>query len=294
MVNDQTDPPEGDADNGHDDDDQHRELSLEELGAAYARVAHLEADNNSADNNPADSNVDDAFVGGNANGNPPVGKDGDAATNVADPSPPSSTGASSTDASSHSSGDAAATDEDELTPTVEQIVEAALFVGHPDNAPVTAARISKLMRDVTPEEVIEVIERLNQSYRDNDQAFRIIELDDGYRMGVAPAVEDVRVGFGGRIREAKLSQEAIDVLALIAYQPGINLRQLDDRRGRESSTLCNQLARRQLITIEKIKPDAATSGGRAIPHYYPTERFLVLFGLESIEDLPLLEEGFAG
>jgi segregation and condensation protein B len=50
----------------------------------------------------------------------------------------------------------------------------------------------------------------------------------------------------------------------------------------------NQLVRRQLLRIERVKPE---EGGRAIPHYYPTERFLVLFGLESLDDLPHVEEG---
>jgi segregation and condensation protein B len=80
---------------------------------------------------------------------------------------------------------------------------------------------------------------------------------------------------------------AIEVLALVAYQPGITAQKVQDQRGRESGSLLSQLVRRQLLRFERKKP---ADGGRAIPHYYPSERFLVLFGLESIEDLPHVEE----
>ena len=48
------------------------------------------------------------------------------------------------------------------------------------------------MRDVTPEEVEELIDQLNVSYQQNDQALRIARDEQGYRMTIAPEVE----GFG--------------------------------------------------------------------------------------------------
>ena len=73
----------------------------------------------------------------------------------------------------------------------------------------------------------------------------------------------------------------------MAYQPGITAQKVQDQRGRESGPLLNQLVRRQLLRMERIKPP---EGGRAIPHYHPTERFLFLFGLETLEDLPQVDE----
>lgn len=172
--------------------------------------------------------------------------------------------------------------------TPESIVEAALFVGHPENKSMSEQRLASLMRDVSPEEIIELIEQLNHSYREADQALRIIRDDHGYRMTVAPEVEGVRRSFLGKVRETRLSQTAIEVLALVAYQPGVTSQKVQDQRGRESGSLLNQLVRRQLLRMERVKPE---DGGRAVPHYYPTERFLVLFGLESLEDLPHVEEG---
>ncbi len=229
------------------DDDELPEISLDDLGAAYARaVAEHDGEAFAAidpEHESTDGDTDDGF------------------TEIPEP-------------------------DDVVTP--ESIIEAALFVGHPDNKSFSEQRLASLMRDVSPDEVEQIIKHLNQSYKDHDQALRIVRDDHGYKMTIAPQVEIVRRSFLGKVREARLSQMAIEVLSLVAYQPGITAQKVQDQRGQESGPLLNQLVRRQLLSIERVVP---TEGGRAIPHYYPTERFLVLFGLESIEDLPHVEEG---
>ena len=185
-----------------------------------------------------------------------------------------------------SDGEDSSSDEDVVTP--EAIIEGALFVGHPENQPLTEERIAKLMRDVTPEEVVEIIDKLNASYKEYGQALRIVRDDFGFKMTVAPEVENVRREFLGKVRETRLSQSAVEVLSLVAYQPGVTAQKVQDQRGRESNSLLNQLVRRQLLRMERVKPE---SGGRAEPHYYPTERFLYLFGIESLDELPQVEEG---
>ncbi|MEM6471771.1 MAG: SMC-Scp complex subunit ScpB [Planctomycetota bacterium] len=174
------------------------------------------------------------------------------------------------------------------------IIEAALFVGHPENEVLSAAMLASLMRDVTEDEVVEHIDSLNDSYRRAGQALRIVSEETGYKMAIAPAVENVRQSFLGKVREARLSQAAIEVLALVAYQPGVTTQTIQDQRGRESGALLNQLVRRRLIEMRREKPKDAggENSGRKVAHYYPSERFFALFGLESLEDLPLVDEGF--
>lgn len=234
-------------------DEGDQELSLDDLGAAYARVA--------AEHDP------ETFAA-------PTSEDPDTEPqNQADSEPDSEI----------------VIGEDEQVVTPEAIIEGALFVGHPENKSLSEQRIASLMRDVTPEEVEEIIERLNESYQAADQALRIIRDERGYRMTIAPEVEDVRRSFLGKVREAKLSQPAIDVLSLVAYQPGITSQTVQDQRGQDSGSILNQLVRRQLIQLKRQVPE---SGGRKIPHYYITERFLQVFGLSNIEDLPQVEESF--
>ncbi|MGI9472934.1 MAG: SMC-Scp complex subunit ScpB [Rubripirellula sp.] len=229
-------------------------LSLDDLGAAYARVA-AEHDPEAFATPEADEETSDSDDPEEASGEEPE----EAGLETVD---------------------------DVVTP--EAIVEAALFVGHPENKSMSEQRLASLMRDVSPEEIVDLVGQLNDSYREADQALRIIRDDHGYRMTVAPEVESVRRSFLGKVRETRLSQMAIEVLSLVAYQPGVTAQKVQDQRGRESASLLNQLVRRQLLRIDRIKPE---DGGRAIPHYYPTERFLVLFGLETLEDLPHVEEG---
>jgi segregation and condensation protein B len=173
----------------------------------------------------------------------------------------------------------------------EGVIEAALFVGHPENESFSAGRLAALMRDVTDGEVIAMIETLNQSYKSAGQAFRIVEDENGYRLTIAPAVENVRQSFLGKVREARLSQAAVEVLSLVAYQPGVTAQTIQDQRGKESGSLLNQLVRRRLLEIKREK---SANDNRKVPHYYPTERFLTLFSLESLDDLPLVDESFLG
>ncbi|MCC9603205.1 SMC-Scp complex subunit ScpB [Stieleria sp. JC731] len=180
-------------------------------------------------------------------------------------------------------------DDDAVHP--EGIIEAALFVGHPDNDAFTAKRLASLMRDVTEDEVIEMIDSLNASYKEHGQALRIVESEGAYRLGIAPAVESVRQSFLGKVRETRLSQAAIEVLALVAYQPGVTGQTVQDQRGKDCGALLNQLVRRRLLEMKRLVPE---EGGKKIPHYYPTERFLTLFGLETLEDLPMVDEGTTG
>ena len=234
-------------------------LSLEDIGAAYARAAAQHDPEAFSAAGLGDDDVDSDGIDDEADGN------------VVEP----------LDDAEHS----------ELV-TPEAIVEAALFVGHPDNKLLTEQRLASLMREVTPEEVIELIESLNRSYREFGQAIRIVGTDEGYRMTVAPDTESVRKSFLGKVREARLSQGAIEVLSLVAYQPGISAQMVQDQRGRpDCGTLLNQLVRRQLLSLERKVP---AEGGRAIAHYHPTERFLALFELESLEDLPQVEESLRG
>ena len=236
------------SDETENDEDEVTELSLDNLGAAYAKAA--------AEHDP------ESFVH--------VEEESDQ------------------EADSDATDSVVAREKDEGVATPESIIEAALFVGHPENRSLSEERLASLMRDVTPEEVVETIDSLNESYREAEQGIRIIRDEQGYRMTIAPAVEKVRRSFLGKVREAKLSQAAIEVLALVAYQPGVTTQIVQDQRGRESGSLLNQLVRRRLLEMRREKPK---DGGRAVPHYYPTERFLQLFGLETLEDLPQVEEG---
>jgi segregation and condensation protein B len=95
--------------------------------------------------------------------------------------------------------------------------------------------------------------------------------------------QPIRQKFYGEIREAQLNQFAIDILSIVAYQQPISRNELDKIRQRPSGSLLNQLVERQLLLVDPTSPSSNKI-------YRTTDRFLELFGLTSIEDLPLAHE----
>jgi segregation and condensation protein B len=164
------------------------------------------------------------------------------------------------------------------------ILEAMLFVGSRDNRPLTPARAAELMRDVTTDEIPAIVDELNKRYAASGAPCRIVGEGDGYRLTLCHELDALRNRFYGRIREARLSQAAIDVLALVAYQQPITGETVGRLRGKPSSHILAHLVRRGLLRIERPDPKRRT------PHYRTTERFLKLFNLQSVDDLPRSED----
>lgn len=170
----------------------------------------------------------------------------------------------------------------ELSP--KSILEAMLFVGHPQNEPLTAKQVSSLMRGVLPEEIDELVRELNDQYDVERTPYRIASEGAGYRLVLRDEFSTLREQFYGRVKEAKLSQSVIDTLAIVAYHQPVGLKEVDQLRGKPSGGILSQLVRRQLVKIER-SPDKP----RDIK-YRTTSRFLDLFSLDSLEDLPRSQE----
>lgn len=164
------------------------------------------------------------------------------------------------------------------------ILEAMLFVGHPGNEPLTAHQAAGLMRGVTPLEIDELVRELNAGYVANGCPYHIISQDAGYRMVLRDEFSGLRDRFYGRLRQARLSPAAIEVLATVAYNQPLTRDQVNEYRRVGSGSILAQLVRRQLLRMERRaeKPRA--------PYYYTTQRFLELFELESLDDLPRRQE----
>ncbi len=179
---------------------------------------------------------------------------------------------------------------DDLPVTPLGILEAMLFVGDRDNRPLTAARAAELMRGVEPGEIGELIGELNARYARNACPYFVAEDSDGYRITLRKPFHPLREQFYGRIREARLSQAAIDVLAIVAYQQPLSAEQIGTVRGKPSGPVLSQLVHRRLLRIERRGACEAGRGKRRMVQYFTTDRFLQLFGLQTLADLPQSEE----
>ncbi len=164
------------------------------------------------------------------------------------------------------------------------ILEAMLFVGNRDNRPISAVKAAELMRDVSAEEIPLLVDELNRRYAADNCPYQIVGEGDGYRLTLRKIHSALRNKFYGRIHEARLSQAAIDILAIVAYQQPLSGERVSRLRGKPSSHILTQLVRRGLLRIERPE------GKRRTPHYHTTERFLRLFNLQSLDDLPRSED----
>jgi segregation and condensation protein B len=164
------------------------------------------------------------------------------------------------------------------------ILEAMLFVGSPDNAPLSAERAAGVMRGVEAAEIHELVIQLNETYRRNRCPYVIKSEGPGYRLVLRDEYQRLRDKFYGRVRQARLSQAAIEVLALVAYHEPLTSEEVARLRNVPSGAVLTQLVRRQLLRVERPEEEPRT------PRYYTTQRFLDLFGLGSRADLPQAQD----
>lgn len=159
-----------------------------------------------------------------------------------------------------------------------QIIEVFLFVG---GRPLTARQFADLIGERTsPEEVEEWIAELNDLYARQRRPYEILLSAGGYHLQLRPEFEKIRARvYGVGPREVKLAQGALEVLALVAYRQPLSRTEIEAAGIPNAAALLRQLLRRQLISLER-----ADEGGE--PTYRTTTRFLELFGLRSLADLP--------
>jgi segregation and condensation protein B len=163
------------------------------------------------------------------------------------------------------------------------VVEAILFVGRPDNRALSARELAAAMRGVSPGEVDAAVQELNSAYNADETPYHIEGTSAGYRLVLHDAFARMRDKFYGRTREAKLSPAAIEALSIIAYNQPVTAHEISALRGAANGAALATLVRRRLVRLDR--PDAG-----APPQYVTTERFLKLFGLESLDALPRSEE----
>jgi segregation and condensation protein B len=179
--------------------------------------------------------------------------------------------------------DADVGDEDDVADcdiTPRSILEAMLFVGNPENECLKSQQVAGLMRGVRPQEIDDLVVELNAEYESLGSPYGINSVGDGYVLQLRDVYEGLRNKFYRRVREARLSQTAVDVLAIVAYRQPLKREEVDKLRGRPSGSVLSQLVRRQLLRLERPEDSPRR------PIYFTTDRFLTVFGLDSLGELP--------
>lgn len=170
----------------------------------------------------------------------------------------------------------------EISP--RSIVEALLFVGRPDNGAFSARELAAAMRDVSPGEIDTAVAELNVLYGRDQTPYVIEQTGGGYRLVLRGEFSRMRDKFYGAVREAKLSPAAMEVLSIIAYNQPVTAERINELRNAPNGVAISTLVRRSIVRLDR------PSEVGAVPRYSTTERFLTLFGLESLDELPRSEE----
>lgn len=135
--------------------------------------------------------------------------------------------------------------------------------------------------DITSEDVETCIVSLNEKYKQTEASFRIIKIAGGFSFSTKPDYAKYLGYLSTEKSKRRLSQAALETLAIIAYKQPITKPEIESIRGVNSDYMINTLLEKNLITI---KGRAETIGRPLL--YNTTDEFLKYFGLNKISDLP--------
>ncbi len=165
---------------------------------------------------------------------------------------------------------------------VKRVVESLLFI---HEHPLTVDNIVKIIGDQAGKKVIkEILTELLAEYKRMGRSFQLVEVDSGYQFRTkaeyAPWIKGLR-----KVKPAKLSQSALETLAIVVYRQPIVRAEIEHIRGVDSGWVLNSLLEKGLIKILGRKEVA----GRPLV-YGSSRRFLEIFGLRDLSALPTLQE----
>ena len=165
---------------------------------------------------------------------------------------------------------------------VKRIIEAMLFA---TDKPLSTHQAREVLEDVETEIIKSSISELKAEYESEKRSFHIIEVAGGFQMSTDSQYAPWLKKLYKQDKPDRLSAPALETLAIIAYRQPVTRSDIEFIRGVSVDSMIGGLLERGLIKIRGRKD----SIGR--PFVYGTTReFLECFGLNSLEDLPKLNE----
>lgn len=166
--------------------------------------------------------------------------------------------------------------------TPKEILEALLFIA---DEPLSARRLAAFLEGATAAVVDDLIAELNADYLRERRAFEVQPIAGGYRVVTRPAFAHWVRQLQASAAVPRLSQAALETLAIIAYKQPVTRAELEAIRGVSVDGVLRTLVERELVTI------AGRAEGLGRPLLYgTTAHFLEYFGLSGLEALPRPEE----
>jgi segregation and condensation protein B len=150
--------------------------------------------------------------------------------------------------------------------------------------PLTARRIAALAGLSDAAEANRLVNRLRELYRLDDSAFQVADLAGGYQLLTRPEFHPWLARLRQAVPETQLTAAARETLAIVAYRQPVTRADVEAIRGVGSSDVLERLLERGLIRL------AGRDDSLGRPTLYETtKKFLQLFGLKSLRELPPAE-----
>jgi len=164
---------------------------------------------------------------------------------------------------------------------LKPILEGILFVSE---SPVKLETLAEILREWDRDTLLEGIDWLKKEYEEDSRGLELVEVAGGYQFRTKPRWAHW-VNRLKKSKPVKLSQAALETLAIIAYRQPVIRPTIEMIRGVDSGGVLRSLLEKGLIRIVGRKEIA----GRPLI-YGTTKTFLELFNLNTLSDLPTLKE----
>ncbi len=164
---------------------------------------------------------------------------------------------------------------------IKPILESLLFVS---DSPIRIETLVEVLPEISKEDILEGIHRIQTEYGDPSKGIELTEIAGGFQFRTKAEWAE----WVNRLKKAKavkLSQAALETLAIVAYRQPVIRPAIEEIRGVDSGSVLHTLLEKGLIKMMGRKD----LPGRPIV-YGTTKGFLELFGLNTLSDLPTLKE----
>jgi segregation and condensation protein B len=165
---------------------------------------------------------------------------------------------------------------------VQAILEALIFASA---QPITPREIAQVLGGVPKEAWQEALARLQEEYAHDSRGLQIVEVAGGWQITTRPEYNDWVRELLDPKTPTRLSIQALETLAVVAYKQPVTLPEIIDLRGVKSGGVLKTLLEKRLIRITGRKEVV----GRPML-YGTTKQFLLHFGLKDLAELPKIEE----
>jgi segregation and condensation protein B len=164
---------------------------------------------------------------------------------------------------------------------IKPVLESLFFVS---DSPIRLETLVEILPESSKEAILEGIRQIQAEYGDPSKGIELTEIAGGYQFRTKPGWAE----WVNRLKKAKavkLSQAALETLAIVAYRQPVIRPAIEEIRGVDSGSVLHTLLERGLVKVMGRKE----LPGRPIV-YGTSKAFLELFSLNSLSDLPRLQE----